>query len=137
MTKSSKLGCGWEEAGSMGSMVTLQVYTFRLETREASPVYLSKKNPSKKTAFSGCCYFLNRWHELGNWHTLQAHLAVHSWVSVVATSCLTLYSPATFTALSYSHESNCFKSRPSCLATFYLSYNTQLRCPLLQEASWT
>lgn len=57
--------------------------------------------------------------------------------SVLATSCLILYTPATFTAFSSSCASSCFKLCPLCLAAFYLSSKTWLRCHPLQEASWT
>lgn len=86
------------------------------------PLHVFLRRTQQKMALSElCCCFLNRWNELGNWHTMQAHLAVHSWVSALGTSCLTLYTPATFTALSFYCASICFKLYPFCLATFYLS----------------
>lgn len=56
---------------------------------------------------------------------------------MVASSCLTVYNPATFADLSSSHASSCFKSCPLCLATSHLFCKTQLRCHPLQEDLWT
>ena len=124
MEKGNGLGCGWEEAGSVGPCghpvgLHLQdgdqggVPSGFLPFREDSQQKGGLQGMVGVSGFLFC--FFNKWNKPGNGHMTQALPSCPSWVSVLATSCPRLYTPATFAAFRFLCAPSCSKLCPVCV----------------------